>query len=39
MTAVKKMRTDEVALRKARILIGGKWVAASGGARPLRADG
>ncbi len=30
MTAVKKMRTDEVALRKARILIGGKWVAASG---------
>jgi acyl-CoA reductase-like NAD-dependent aldehyde dehydrogenase len=26
MTAVTKLRTDETALRKARMLIGGKWV-------------
>ena len=26
MTAVTKIRTDEVAFRKARMLIGGKWV-------------
>ena len=26
MTVLRKMHTDEVALRKARMLIGGKWV-------------
>src|SRR6266436_1147835 len=31
MTAVTKMRTDEVALRKARMLIGGKWVDSASG--------
>src|SRR5262249_10296294 len=31
MTAVTKIRTDEVALRKARMLIGGKWVDSAAG--------
>ncbi|HYW63150.1 MAG TPA: hypothetical protein VE865_08150, partial [Bradyrhizobium sp.] len=31
MTAVTKIRTDEVALRKARMLIGGKWVDSASG--------
>src|SRR5947209_6986599 len=31
MTAVTKMRTDEVALRKARMLIGGNWVDSASG--------
>ena len=31
MTAVTKMRSDEVALRKARMLIGGKWVDSASG--------
>jgi acyl-CoA reductase-like NAD-dependent aldehyde dehydrogenase len=31
MTAITKMRTDEVALRKARMLIGGKWVGSASG--------
>src|SRR5262245_16189004 len=31
MTAVTKMRTDEVALRQARMLIGGKWVDSASG--------
>ena len=31
MTAVTKIRTDEVALRKARMLIGGNWVDSASG--------
>ncbi len=31
MTAVKKPRSDEAALRKARMLIGGKWVESASG--------
>ena len=31
MTAVTKIRTDEVAFRKARMLIGGKWVDSASG--------
>src|SRR5260221_3984844 len=31
MTAATKIRTDEVALRKARMLIGGKWVDSASG--------
>src|SRR4029453_13597693 len=31
MTAVTKIRTDEVALRKARMLIGGKWINSASG--------
>src|SRR5437773_425861 len=31
MTAVTKIRTDEVALRKARMLIGGRWVDSASG--------
>src|SRR5262245_50299970 len=31
MTAVTKIRTDEIALRKARMLIGGKWVDSASG--------
>jgi len=31
MTAVKKTRSDEAALRKARMLIGGKWVESASG--------
>src|SRR4029453_2349166 len=31
MTAVTKIRTDEAALRKARMLIGGKWVDSASG--------
>src|SRR4029077_4924908 len=31
MTALTKMRTNEVALRKARMLIGGKWVDSASG--------
>ena len=31
MTAVTKLRTDETALRKARMLIGGKWVESASG--------
>ena len=31
MTAVKKARSDEAALRKARMLIGGKWVESASG--------
>ena len=31
MTAVTKIRTDEGALRKARMLIGGKWVDSASG--------
>jgi hypothetical protein len=31
MTAVTKMRTDEVALRKACMLIGGKWIDSASG--------
>src|SRR5262249_28739082 len=31
MTAVTKIRTDEVALRKARMLVGGKWVDSASG--------
>ena len=30
-TAVKKARSDEAALRKARMLIGGKWVESASG--------
>jgi len=31
MTVLRKMRTDELALRKARMLIGGKWVDSASG--------
>jgi hypothetical protein len=31
MTVLRKMRTDEVALRKARMLIGGNWVDSASG--------
>ena len=31
MTVLRKMRTDEVALRKARMLVGGKWVDSASG--------
>src|SRR5499433_2980275 len=31
MTVLRKMRTDEVAVRKARMLIGGKWVDSASG--------
>src|SRR5262249_36055172 len=31
MTVLRKMRADEVALRKARMLIGGKWVDSASG--------
>ena len=31
MTAVKKARSDEAALRKARMLIGGRWVESASG--------
>jgi hypothetical protein len=31
MTAVTKIRADEAALRKARMLIGGKWVDSASG--------
>jgi acyl-CoA reductase-like NAD-dependent aldehyde dehydrogenase len=31
MTAIKKMRADETALRQARMLIGGQWVDSAGG--------
>jgi hypothetical protein len=31
MTAVKKMRADETALRQARMLIGGQWVDSAAG--------
>jgi hypothetical protein len=31
MTAVKKMRADDAALRNLRVLIGGKWVESASG--------
>src|SRR5262249_17728259 len=37
MTVLRKMRTDEVALRKARMLIGGKWVDSASG-KALQAE-
>jgi len=39
MTVLRKMRTDEAVLRKARMLIGGRWVDSASGIGAWSSEG